>query len=380
MKGFFARIADYIREVDKFMLFLCLFTTSFGCMAVFSATRYTGSLRQFIMQAVAMVLGVVAAVVISLFDYESFLKRWYFVAGIGLIPVLLTFVIGFGPAGTDDKAWLNLGITTFQPSELLKACFIITFAMHISRVKDKINKLSTLIPVCAHGAAPVLLIHLQGDDGTALVFAVMMLCMLWAAGVHYKYFLILLGAVVILAPIVYFFIMNPDQQSRIQTMFDLEADILGDGWQQYRGRVALSNGGFWGQGYLKGSLTQLGQSGVPEGYNDFIFVTIGEELGFAGAAFALILLVSISFRCLHVAKMTNNIAGKLICVGFFGWLMAQIAINLGMCLSLLPVIGVTLPFFSAGGTSLSCLFLGVGLVLSVYIHRNSRTVYLHELK
>lgn len=380
MKGFFARIADYIREVDKFMLFLCLFTTSFGCMAVFSATRYTGSPRQFIMQAVAMVLGVVAAVIISVFDYEFFLKRWYFAAAVGVIPVLLTFVIGFGPAGTDDKAWLNLGITTFQPSELLKACFIITFAMHLSRVKDKINNLSALIPICAHGAAPVLLIHLQGDDGTALVFAVMVLCMLWATGVHYKYFLIFFGAVVILTPIIYFFVMNPDQQSRIQTMFNLEADILGDGWQQYRGRVALSNGGMWGQGYLKGSLTQLGQSGVPEGYNDFIFVTIGEELGFAGAAFALILLISISFRCLHVAKMTNNLAGKLICVGFFGWLMAQIAINLGMCLSLLPVIGVTLPFFSAGGTSLSCLYLGVGLVLSVYIHRNSRTVYLHELR
>lgn len=380
MKRLWARIADYIREVDKFLLFLCLFTTCFGCMAVFSATRYTGSPRQFIMQVAAMFIGLVAAVAISLFDYETFLKRWYIVAGIGLIPVLLTFVIGFGPAGTDDKAWLNLGITTFQPSELLKACFIVTFAMHLSRVKDNINKLTVLIPVCAHGALPVLLIHFQGDDGTALVFAVMVLCMLWAAGVHYKYFLIMLVAVLIMAPVIYFFIMNPDQQSRIQNMFDIEADILGDGWQQYRGRVALSNGGFWGQGYLKGSLTQLGRSGVPEGYNDFIFVTIGEELGFAGAALAALLLALISFRCLHIAKMTNNLAGKLICVGFFGWIMSQIAINLGMCLSLLPVIGVTLPFFSAGGTSLSCLYLGVGLVLSVYIHRNSRTVYLHELR
>lgn len=380
MRGLLARIADYIREVDKIMFFLCLFTSTFGCMAVFSATRYTGSPRQFIMQFVAMVLGVIAAVVLSLFDYETFLKRWYIAAGLGLLPVLLTFVIGFGPAGTDDKAWLDLGITTFQPSELLKACFIVTFAMHISRVQDKINKLATLIPVCAHGALPVLLIHFQGDDGTALVFAVMVLCMLWAAGLHYKYFLILFGMVLVMAPVIYFFVMNADQQSRIQTMFDLEADILGDGWQQYRGRVALSNGGMWGQGYLRGSLTQLGQAGVPEGYNDFIFVTVCEELGFAGGALAVILLSLISLRCLQIAKMTNNVAGKLICVGFFGWLISQIAINLGMCLSVLPVIGITLPFFSAGGTSLSCLFLGVGLVLSVYMHRNSRTVYLHDLK
>ncbi len=380
MRGLWARVADYIREVDKIMFFLCLFTSAFGCMAVLSATRYTGSLKQFFMQAAAMVMGIGAAIVISLIDFEAIVKRWYVAAAIGLIPVLLTFVIGYGPAGTDDKAWLDLGITTFQPSELLKACFIITFSFHISKVKDKINKLKYLIPVCAHGIIPVVLIHLQGDDGTALVFAVMVLCMMWAAGVHYKYFLILFGAVLVASPLIYFFVMNADQQARIQTLFNLEADILGDGWQQYRGRIALAGGGLWGQGYLKGNLTQLGPAGVPEGYNDFIFVTIGEELGFVGAFVAVLLLTFICLRCLKVAKMTNNPCGKLICVGFFGWTMAQIAINLGMCLSLLPVIGVTLPFFSAGGTSLSCLFLGVGLVLSVHKHRNSRTVYLYDLK
>ncbi len=380
MKGLFSRIADYIREVDKLMLFLCLITTSFGCVAVLSATRYTGSLKQFFMQAAAMVMGTVAAVVISLVDYKSILKRWYFILAGGMIPVLLTFVIGFGPVGTDDKAWLNLGITTFQPSELLKACFIISFSMHLSAVKDKINELGTLIFVCFHGAIPVALIHFQGDDGTALVFAIIILCMLWAVGLHYKYFIILFSTLLLAAPIIYFFVMNPDQQARINTMFDIEADILGDGWQQYRGRLALSYGGFWGQGFMQGALTQQGPMGIPEGYNDFIFVTIGEELGFAGAFLAVLLIAVIAFRALYVAKQTANTSGKLICVGFFGWIMAQTVINLGMCLSVLPVIGVTLPFFSAGGTSLSCLFLGVGLVLSVYMHRNSRTVYLHELR
>ena len=208
MRGLWARIADYIREVDKIMFFLCLFTSAFGCMAVLSATHYTGSLKQFFMQAAAMVMGIGAAIVISLIDFEAIVKRWYVAAAIGLIPVLLTFVIGFGPAGTDDKAWLDLGITTFQPSELLKVCFIITFSFHISKVKDKINKLKYLIPVCAHGIIPVVLIHLQGDDGTALVFAVMVLCMMWAAGVHYKYFLILFGAVLVASPLIYFFVMK----------------------------------------------------------------------------------------------------------------------------------------------------------------------------
>ena len=135
MKAIWARIADYIREVDKIMLFLCLFATSFGCLAVLSATRYTGSARQFIMQVVAMLLGVGAAIVLSLFDFEVFLKYWYAFAVVGLIPVILTFFIGFGPAGTDDKAWLDIGFTTFQPSELLKACFIVTFQCILQRLK-----------------------------------------------------------------------------------------------------------------------------------------------------------------------------------------------------------------------------------------------------
>ncbi len=378
MGKLFAALADYIRETDKKMLSLCLVASCFGCIAVLSATHYTGSIRQFAMQAGCMVLGLVAAVFVSLFDFETLLKRWYFAAAIGIIPVLLTFVIGVGPAGTDDKAWLNLGFTTVQPAEFAKICFIITFSYHLSRVADKINRLRYFIPVCLHGAAPVLLIHFQGDDGTALIFAVMVLCMLWAAGVRKKYFAIFFSLVLLAAPLVYFFVMNPDQQARIRLMFDLESDLQGDGWQQWRGRIALANGGWFGQGLFKGSLTQMGTAGVPEGYNDFIFVSIGEETGFIGCAIVTLLLFFICRHCLSVARETRKLSGKLICVGFFGQIMAQTIINLGMCLSLLPVIGVTLPFFSAGGTSLSCLYLGIGLILSVYKHRNSRELYLHD--
>lgn len=378
MGKLWSMFADYIRESDKRLTFLCLFSTCFGCLMVFSATRYTGSAKQFIIQVLCMLLGIAAATLISLFDFETLLKYWYVAGAIGLIPVLLTFVIGTGPAGTDDKAWLNLGFTTFQPSELLKSCFILTFAYHLSKVSEKINKLYYLVPVCVHAAVPVLLIHFQGDDGTALVFAVMAICMMWAAGVDKKYFIILFSAIIVAAPFIYFFIMNPDQQSRIRMMFDIEADLQGAGWQQWRGRVALSGGGVFGQGLFKGNLTQMGPAGVPEGYNDFIFVSVGEELGFIGCMAVVILLSLICVRSLNVAKETRKLSGKLICVGFFGMIFAQTAINLGMCLSILPVIGITLPFFSAGGTSLACLYLGVGEVLSVYRHRNSRMLYLHD--
>lgn len=376
MRRFLARTADFIRESDKILLVLCVFASLYGCLAVFSATHYLENYRPVIIQLLCTVIGVAAAVIISAVDYEKMLRHWYVAAALGVIPVILTFFIGFAPEGTDDKAWLDLGITTFQPSELLKICFIITFSTHLSKVKTNINKLKYLIPVVLHGAFPVALIHIQGDDGTALVFAVMVIFMIWTAGVSWKYFVAAFAAALAASPIFYFFVMNDDQRARITSLFDLNADTSGIGYQQWRGRMALANGGFAGQGLLKGDLTQNGI--VPYGYNDFIFVSIGEELGFLGCMAVVLFLAAICFRCIQIAKLSVKDSGKLICVGMFSVLFAQMIINVGMCVSILPVIGITLPFFSAGGTSLLCLYLGIGLVLNVYKHRNSRTIYLHD--
>lgn len=374
MRHLMAKLADYIRETDKIILILTITASVYGIFAVFSATYYMESYRRAVVQVAGLALGVVAAIIISIFDYEKLTKRWYLIAALGLIPVILTFFIGIAPEGTDDKAWLDLGFTTLQPSELLKICFAITFATHLKKIKPNINKLKYLIPLCLHGAFPVILIHFQGDDGTALVFAVMVLCMMWAAGVSWKYFLLafMLGALA--SPIFFFFIMNDDQRERILSLFNPVKDIQGIDYQQWRASMALANGGWKGQGFLQGDLTQAGA--VPEGYNDFIFVSIGEEFGFFGCIAVMILLAAICLRCIRVARICPNDAGKYICVGIFAMIFAQSVINIGMCTSVLPVIGVTLPFFSAGGTSLSCLFLGIGLVMSVYMHRNSRTIYL----
>lgn len=376
MGKLFSRIADFIRETDKLLFLLCVFASAYGCIAVFSATRHLETVRPLIVQSLCLFMGAAAALFISAFDYESFIRRWYLAAAVGIIPVILTFFIGFAPEGTDDKAWLDLGITTFQPSELMKICFIITFAAHLGAVKPNINKPKVLIPVCLHGAFPVLLIHFQGDDGTALVFAVMVVCMMWAAEVSWKYFLLAVTVLLAASPLIYSFVMDDQQRQRLVNLFNIEADIQGSTYQQYRGRMALANGGITGQGLFNGDLTQIG--GVPEGQNDFVFVSIGEELGFLGCLAVLILLAAITLRSVSVARACEKDSGKFICVGFFGMVFAQTLINVGMCVGLMPVIGVTLPFFSAGGTSLLCLFLGVGLVLNVYMHRNSRTIYLHD--
>ncbi len=376
MRHLMSRIADFFRESDKILLLLCLFASSYGCVAVFSTTYYMENYRPVFIQTLCMVLGLGAAMVISAIDYEKLLNRWYIIGILGLVPVLLTFFIGFAPEGTDDKAWLDLGFTTFQPSELLKICFIITFAAHIKKIKSNINKLKYLVPLCLHGATPVLIIHFQGDDGSALVFAVIVLFMMWAGGVSWKYFLLAFSAAIAASPFIYFFVMNEDHRKRINLIFDVNADIKEIGYQQWRGRMALANGGLTGQGFLKGDLTQAGV--IPESHNDFIFTSIGEEFGFLGCMVVILLLAAICLRCIRIARICTNDGGKYICVGIFAMLFAQSVINIGMCTSVLPVIGVTLPFFSSGGTSLLCLFLGMGLVLNVYMHRNSRTIYLHD--
>jgi rod shape determining protein RodA len=171
-------------------------------------------------------------------------------------------------------------------------------------------------------------------------------------------------------------VLNSDQKARILYLFDLESNLQGIGFQQWRGRIALANGGVFGQGLFRGELTQT--QGVPEGHNDFIFVSIGEELGMVGCFAVLILLTLICLRCVRIARISADDGGMYIASGIFAMLCAQSVINIGMCTSVLPVIGVTLPFFSAGGSSLICLMISIGVILSVYKHRNTSTIYLHE--
>ena len=380
MKLFFRRIADYIRECDKVLYALCIITTLFGCVMVLSTTYnyYGQSYSQFITQLGALGLGIGAMIVISNFDYKRFSKLWFLIAIVGLVPVGLTFFIGFAPGATDDKAWLMLpGNISFQPSELLKICFVITFGYHCHVLGDRIKKFIHVIPLCIHGGIPILLIHFQGDDGSAMVFGIMFVGMMFAAGVKLRYFIIALSAVAVALPFVYLFVMNDDQQARINALFfGAENDYLNTMYQQWRGRVAMANGGIFGQGLFNGTLTQTGS--IPEGYNDFIFTCIGEELGLVGCILVLVLISALCIRILRIGFRSDSQLGLVICTGIFTMIMSQTVINIGMCLWLIPVIGVTLPLFSAGGTSLLCTYLGLALVMSVHIHRESGTTYLHK--
>ncbi len=378
MRRLWGMIADYFRETDKVLLLLCTCASLYGSMMVLSTTRYTGSSRAFFVQLAAIAIGIAAAVMMSVtFDYNTIVKWWMIPAAIALILVGLTFIIGYAPGGTDDKAWIKLPLgMSFQPSELLKIAFIITFAKHVSLLGERVNSILNIIALCIHGAVPVMLIHIQGDSGTALVLGIIFLSMMFAAGIRMRYFAIAGVFAALAAPVTWFFIMNDDQRGRIETLLNPELDLYGTGWQQWRARIAMANGGFFGKGYLKGDFVQKG--GVPEGHNDFIFASTGEELGMLGLIAIIALLLAICIRILVIAHHAKDKQGVIICSGIFGMLAAQMILNIGMCVSLLPVIGITLPFFSAGGTSLVATFLGIGLVLNVYNHRNLRPMYLRD--
>jgi len=214
----------------------------------------------------------------------------------------------------------------------------------------------------------------QKDTGTALILAVIFIVMIYCSGIKLRYFTIAGGFIAAAAPVVWFFMFGDYQRDRFLILFDDAVDPLGLKFQQLQAQMAIGSGGLTGHGLFNGPRVQSGR--VPNAHNDFIIAVAGEELGIIGAGLVVLLIAVICIQILRIGMKSRDKTGYIICAGVFAMFMAQAVVNLGMCLSLLPVIGVTLPFFSSGGTSLVCLFLGIGLVLSVYMHRNKRQDYL----
>lgn len=365
----FSGIIDYFRRTDKTFWLLTITASIYGCILIASQQR-GGEVNFLRTQIMAIVIGYIGAVIISLMDYNFIAKCWWLIGGVALALTFAVFFIGMQVAGTDDVGWIRLpGGMTFQPSELTKICFIITFSKHLSDLteRDSLHTFLGVMTLVIHAAVPVGLIHMQGDDGAALVFGCMFLIMTFAAGVQLRYFIVLLLGVVAALPLVWTRMMNEDQKNRLIVLFTNDDEMLRTyGWQQYQGRISIASGGLFGKGIFNGP--RVAKEMVPYQENDFIFTVAGEELGFVGCAAILLLFVIMLFKVLKTAREACNPLGKSICTGFFALLVTQIAINLGMVLGLLPVVGITLPFFSSGGSSAACLYLGVGLVQSVFMH------------
>lgn len=370
-KRIFYAVVGYVRNTYIPLWIVTICASVYSVMLVYSATLNLDNIRTTLMQIIACVVGYLVAIVISLMDYEKLGELWPLIAAICVGLVGLTFVVGQGASGeyslADDQAWLNIFGVSFQPSELMKIGFIVTFSYHLSvtiRNKQQ-NSLPHLMLLLAHVGFPAALIIVQGDHGTALMFLSMAAIMLIGSGISWKFISACAALVLVALPIVWK-IMPAFQRERIRAVYNPrpgdEEDYL---YQQTLGRLAVGSGGITGQGWTEGQMIQSGY--VPADHNDLIFTVAAEEFGFVGASMIIVLLVSMMLMTLRTALHSRDHMGRFICLGFFGLIAAQTIFNIGMCLVVLPVIGITLPFFSAGGSSSMCLYFGFGLVLSVYM-------------
>lgn len=365
----------YLRRIDVVLIMLCVLCSALSVVALVSL-GYTqlGSNNKASVQLMASLLGLMLAVVSSTVDYRALAHAWPLHATVAwglVLPTLFLhnvragFVtIGYDAGGTSNYSWYRVGGMTFQPAELAKISFILTLALHLSRVRGRVNHPRHLLALLAHIALPVLAIHQQGDDGTALVFLGIGLVMLYAGGLsHWLVGGVALagvlggGAVLAFKPN----LLKGYQFRRILAIFHPDDPALADvTYQQNKGAMAIGTGGLWGQGLFDSEPIF-----VPNAWNDFLFAYLAHVAGFVAAAAVVVLLLGVCLRTLRAARQSRDTLGELICTGVFGALLVQCVINLGMNLQMLPVIGVTLPFFSAGGSSVVMIYLCIGLVLSV---------------
>ena len=283
--------------------------------------------------------------------------------------ILLLCVKYFGLTSSGSQRWLNLYFMNLQPSELMKIGLILFLAKYYHRVSiENINRLKFLFLPIVVLVAPVLLVIMQPDLGTALLIAAGGIVVAWLAGVRAKFFTYATLVFISLLPVAISF-LKPYQKARILTFLNPENDPLGTGYQIIQSKIAIGSGGLFGKGFLNGSQSYLDY--LPEKHTDFIFTLFSEEFGFSGSLFILILYIIIISRIIKAGNITRSNFGKLYCFSFAAAFFVYVSVNMGMVLGLLPIVGSPLPIMSYGGSSMMAIMLGLGIVMSCRVYKDS---------
>ena len=366
------QVVHFVKGTDKLLLILSLLASVYGITMVYSAKIHSASSgipRDALVMVIAVLGGLIGAMIISLIDYDIFTRLWFIwaIAGVGLMLLVMSPLGVAPPNRPDSQVWIDLGFFYFQPSELVKVLFIITFSFHLNAVKSDINKPLNVLLLGVHALIPTLLVMKSGDDGSAAVFLCIAFAMLFLGGISWKYIVSVIAVIAAAIPLLWFKFFSDYQKQRFIVIVNPEAypDVA---YQQNRGLTAISNGGFLGMGLFKGTCTQRGS--VPVSESDMIFTVVCEEFGFLGGIVALALICAVIIRIVKTGKKSADWSATLMCYGLGTMIASQTIINIAMCLRVGPVIGITLPFFSAGGSSSLCLYVGLGLAFSAY-----RTIY-----
>ena len=356
-----------VRNVDMGLIISSVALIIIGFVAIASASGLLtgGSTGRLKVQIAAFLIGIFAVLIIMLFDYNTFgeMEKYIFVLNV----LLLLSVFAFGSRIKGSLSWIDLGVISFQPSEVVKIGFILVFAKHLERRKNKLNTVFQVIPSLVYMAVPIGLIMFQPDFGTALVFVFISFFMLFEAGLSYKLIAGAIGSVVALIPVLWIFFFANYQKDRILTYLNPELDPMGRGYHVIQSKIAIGSGLFTGKGIFHGTQNNLGF--IPERQTDFIFSVIGEEVGFVGCVIVVLLFVFLLYRIMAVAKASKNDYGTLVCTGIMAMYLFHILENIGMTIQLMPVTGIPLPFISYGGSSLLSNMVALGIVINIGMRR-----------
>ncbi len=284
------------------------------------------------------------------------------------ILALLILVKFFGLTSSGSQRWLNLYFINLQPSELMKVSLILFLAKYYHRISSgDVNRAKYLLTPIFALVIPVILVVTQPDLGTAFLIGAGGIVVIWLAGVKMKFFAYLGVIFLSITPIAISF-LKPYQKSRILTFLDPSRDPLGAGYQITQSKIAIGSGGLFGKGFLNGSQSYLDY--LPEKHTDFIFTLFSEEFGFFGSCFILTLYILITWRIVSIGNGFRDTFGKLFCYSFATAFFLYVAVNMGMVLGLIPIVGAPLPILSYGGSSMMAMMFGLGIVMSCKIHKD----------
>ncbi len=364
MKSVSNAIKNFIHEADMFLMVICAISSIFGLLLVGSATLSSdGTVRLVLVQGFAIFLGLLLFVLFTLIDIEDLTGYWKVILVFNILFVLSTLV--FGKEVDGNRSWLEIPVINMrvQPAEIVKITFVLLLAKQMYSVREHISSVKSVLFLGTHLILMIGTIWIASSDmGMSLVYVFIFICMAFAAGVRLWWFLG--GAIAVAAAFPYIWSsLGSYQQMRVLVVLDDTLDPLGIGYQASRSKLAIGSGKLFGQGLFNGTQTQRGI--LPAKHTDFIFAVAGEELGMVGCVAIMILLVMIIIRCLYVAAHAKTGMGSLICVGIAAMLIFQTFENIGMCVGLTPIIGITLPFFSYGGSSIITMFAAMGIVSGI---------------
>ncbi|MBQ3355550.1 MAG: FtsW/RodA/SpoVE family cell cycle protein [Oscillospiraceae bacterium] len=366
MGKLFRRMKNVTKKGDMILLALCVTATLFGLVMIYAATATADNSRYIIIQSACLIVGVGIYLALTAFDIDILAgqRTLLFLFNAFFIGLLLIF----GVEVNGNRSWLHFFFLPFniQPAEVCKITYVIILARTLSVNQTRTSSIKCVGQLVFHMLFIVgWYVFISSDTGVSLIFIFTFLIMAYVGGVNGLWFLAGGGAIAVAAPFLWTNIMRQDQRNRILALYDntIDPNGLDTMWQTNQNLKTLRNGGLSGQGLFNGMMTNSGA--IPARHTDSIFSTIGEQLGMIGCLAVLILLFAIVARVIYVGVKTPDYQNRLICMGIAAMFLFQIIINVGVCLGLLPVIGLALPFFSYGGSSIITSFIAMGIVSGI---------------